>query len=207
MRKPSCSAKVRYRSFLFFIAAFLLLINAVVASGSALAEGGLVTEAPAEMVLVYSDGTVQTVMPEANTGNSQTGSLSNAKTLEATVIDLGVKVFILDGEDQATDYVIRDEVVVLGVTFNKLGSLEVPFDQLVGKIVTVQFESKGKLKLKKTEQYTITSADRNVTGMNFDYTVPRKAKLGRFVLKVTVTIQDFRVTNKTASERYIVKEH
>lgn len=91
---------------LLFIAAFLLLVNAVVASGSALAEDGLVTETPAEMVLVYSDGTVQTVMPEANTGNSQTDSLSNVGTLKATVIDLGVEVAILYPENHAAGSVL-----------------------------------------------------------------------------------------------------
>lgn len=191
---------------LFFIAAFLLLIKAVVASGSALAGGGLVTEAPAEIVLVYSDGTVQTVIPEANTGNSQTDSLSNVETLKATVIDLGVEVLIMDQEFTVIKKVNAGQDVILGVMFNALGELEVPFNQLVGKKITVKFQSKGKLKLKETLQYTITSTDQGVVGLGKPYTIPAKAKTGKFVLKATMTIQDFNVKNNIASGRYSIIE-
>ena len=191
---------------LFFIAAFLLLIKAVVATGPALAGGGLVAEAPAEIVLVYSDGTVQTVMPEANTGNLQTDSLSNVETLKATVIDLGVEVAILDPANNYAELkkVHAGQDVLLTAMFNALGKLEVPFNQLVGKKITVKFQSKGKLKLKKTLTYTITSTSQDVVGLGLPYTIPDKAKTGKFVLKATVTIQDFNVKNNVASGRYSI---
>ena len=71
------------------------------------------------------------------------------------------------------------QTVNLSTLFNALGSLEVPFQALIGRQVLVSFYAPG-IGLSTNFTVTIEAGDENVIGYGINYTIPLNAPTGPF---------------------------
>jgi len=127
--------------------------------------------------LRYDDGTVVEKWSEIK-DDVETPSADKGK-----IVTLDVQEEIWDSNTmEPISEVYPGQEIILWCFFNRLDSLEVPFDQLIGRDITAYFTLLGALNYKYNWALTIEEDHWSLGGMGVGYyTVPNDAQAGRFL--------------------------
>ena len=94
------------------------------------------------------------------------------------------KVFLWDTDPPFEEIieVYPGQLVYLMIGFNRLGSLEIPFEDLVGRTLTPLYFLRGQLNHKENQAIVIGPGDewKEIAGFGVLYTVPVDAQPGLF---------------------------
>ena len=132
-------------------------------------------------LLVYDDGRI-VEMPATDSSTSLPSLESEQDTLAQTVT-MDARVFLWDTDppyEEITE-VHPGQQVFLMIGFKRLDSLEIPFDQLIGRTLISLYFLRGKLKHKDHMTKVIESDDGSLGGMGVLYTVPVDAQPRSFL--------------------------
>jgi len=151
-----------------------------------LATGALAGEA----FLRYDNGTVVETWSEIK------DDVETPSADAAPIVTLDVWEEIKDADTrEPVSEVYPGQEVVLYCYFNRLDSLEVPFDQLIGREITAYYILFGALKYKYNWSLTIDPDHGGLVGMGVYYTVPNDAPAGKFLYFTLARISDLKANN------------
>ena len=147
----------------------------------------------------YADGTIKEI-----------STVEQAES-DDSLPDVGETV-TLDVEAVITDQQTGEEVravspgqpVILWCFFNRLGDLEVPFPELIGREMTFVYRLFGGLTYQNRIVFPIGPDDENVVGVGIGYDVPQDATPGKFLYLTSARISDLQANNNRDSGVYQV---
>ena len=147
----------------------------------------------------YADGTIK----EISTVEQAEGDDSLPDVGE--IVTLDVEAIIMDNVTGREVFGVHPgQQVILWCFFNRLGDLEVPFDQLIGHEISFSYRLFGELKHQNQVAFPIASGDEGVVGVGTGYTVPADAQPGKFLYVTSAKISGFQVNNNRDRGVYAV---
>ena len=129
-------------------------------------------------LLNYSDGTMREVLLT----KVLPLDLEPDENVAAPTVTLDAWVSIEDyNTGESIRLVYPGQQVILWIFFDSLGSLEVPFADLVGRRMVPFYFLRGKLNYSEYWTLEIEPGDENLVGLGMSYTVPKDAQTGYFI--------------------------
>jgi hypothetical protein len=151
-----------------------------------------------ECYLFYDDGTIK------EAGAPSRASVEAPPSEDATVT-LDVKAIIMDSATgQEVFEVHPGQIVTLWCFFNRLGDLEVPFDQLIGHEISFSYRLFGILKYQDQFAFPIEYGQEGYQWVGVTYIVPIDALPGKFLYVTSAKISGFQVENNRDRGVYAV---